>query len=780
MASLLSPLLDHQALKVFHKIAGSMSPDDKAVEKAFADQAYTMVSNKAGILMRDPHRIGFEIVDKNDTNTKILAIWAFRLNPQDPKSLVYAPCFFIGGRVIAEMLYQVSTKKFRALNPDRAQHMVDLVSQSDGQPISKSETGKALVSFHADRLLRTPAVFGKSAALTEALVHVPEMMEEAERQIKCAGVLQDYMRQHGQLDALDTLVKWAKTSQDFGSALMSIPSETWMPSDMQLKRANAVQTHVTVGVYGPNASPATIKAAKFPDMVAQDVAKKGYSFEGCEIDEVPSHFTVVYDGKPPEYRQVAGDGIWSVLDASGKSHRAAVGRTMYSSAITNISAHPSEVVRDINGESMMNCRPCSSLRADPPSGRTKNVRCVILDDKADGVVVNGDGLGLWSISGQEGELAEAGHPAQEMKAGKFYVLISPDFGAITEPIKCIKSSTKDGLTRLTLSNYPGSEDALVINTDSTSIAGYGTINGNWRAVEVPGEVSKPSSNWRFKTFVPGTSDTVMQTLTGSGKNVKKATIERQTAGPDELFTIAIDARHTLPCTRMATMLKLAGMLGVHPEAAEAMLDQSAPTGRAHFLLEFPEKQAGAMLRIIDQPVFEQTVDPIHQVLKEHDKMHVLRTDRTPVYTPPARIGDRYVVPNQGTNQTSLEDAKDVPMQVIMQGSPQQIAEYAAMKQLPHVFDHGVMASLAKTHDAGLFLDQYIPKLEDGIDTMARCLFMYYWKPDDWKRLYGSDDMTEMEDKLLNAFKSMDSVVLDLVRKAHTNNNSATAVGSSGS
>ena len=68
---------------------------DKDVEKAFLDQAYMFIQNKATPLMQDPYRLGFEIVFKNDANSKMVGIFAFKVGEE----LIYAPAFFVNGAI---------------------------------------------------------------------------------------------------------------------------------------------------------------------------------------------------------------------------------------------------------------------------------------------------------------------------------------------------------------------------------------------------------------------------------------------------------------------------------------------------------------------------------------------------------------------------------------------------------------------------------------------------------------------------------------------------------
>ena len=63
--------------------------------------------------------------------------------------------------------------------------------------------------------------------------------------------------------------------------------------------------------------------------------------------------------------------------------------------------------------------------------------------------------------------------------------------------------------------------------------------------------------------------------------------------------------------------------------------------------------------------------------------------------------------------------------------PHKLRDLADTYQLPNVFEHGLVASLADTFDANRLMDKYIPKLHEALDAIGRTLFLFYWKPDDF-------------------------------------------------
>lgn len=112
----------------WRKYAAGTYPDQD-VEKAFLDQAYVFIQNKATPLMRDPYRLGFEIVFKNDDNSRMVGIFVFRVD----SDLLYAPVFFSNGQINGtDLLYRHNTKKFVPLNNDWCQYLISLSNYSEG------------------------------------------------------------------------------------------------------------------------------------------------------------------------------------------------------------------------------------------------------------------------------------------------------------------------------------------------------------------------------------------------------------------------------------------------------------------------------------------------------------------------------------------------------------------------------------------------------------------------------------------------------------------------
>ena len=68
-------------------------------------------------------------------------------------------------------------------------------------------------------------------------------------------------------------------------------------------------------------------------------------------------------------------------------------------------------------------------------------------------------------------------------------------------------------------------------------------------------------------------------------------------------------------------------------------------------------------------------------------------------------------------------------------------------------------------DAGPFIAEYVDKLEGSLDYLARLLFMLFWKPKDFGKMFGTDDLPQLENKLTGVFLSYGDLVLELRQSA---------------
>lgn len=769
--------MDLSSLATLAKIASTQTPDQRAVEKAFGEQAYTMCTNKAGPLMGDQYRLGFEMVDSNEDFTKCLGLWVYRIF----KELLMVPCIFVNGRVVGtDLLYRAGPKKFVPHTPEYCQYLLDLTTQDEGKPQTRADTGKLQPLFHAERLLKTPEAFGKLSSdhdhriPEEFRAQVKEAAQDMERQVKVAGVLRDFIQNSGDgLEVIDRMTDMMSKSAMFARAIaLHFPPEKWMPDTVSVKQAATNEDPVLLQLFKGTPDAATLDKAFNREKVAAELYGQGYALDKPDTCPVPDHNTIVYDGGPPELRSPGSPGVMKLMLAGGDAVRVAVGLEM--DAYDLITAKSDSC--------------CNATSLVSTVDRHPRLRVVVLDRPGnieDGVVWSGRDP-LWTEPQDAGALDQQGTALSDTPADQLYVFVHPESGRMTEPLYLLDKRKVGSVTHLNIATYPGGTGSLVIlNPDARDAQARNVINDSWRAIRVPyrtrssdhvspccgssssGFSDKRAPEWFCPVLSPATAQDIRASVTMNVPNTKLASLRFDPQAGKPFFSVTIDKQASYLMTPEQMHVKLAGTLMIDPEMAAVMMQQAKQAGRAEFWLEFPEKYASAMLRLLDREQFEPTMNPIFQVRQQDDQRATLRTARTPIYTPNARIGDKADSTRGANNDpdSSMDNSKSVPARILMSASPEQLAQYAEVHQLPHVIDHGIFTSMAKTYDSQMFIDQYLIKIEDGVDAEGRCIFLFYWKPQDWTKMYGQDDLSEIEDKLLNAFKSSGDILLDLLKKS---------------
>lgn len=220
----------------WRKHASMTAADDTEVEKAFMDQAYGFVANKAGPLMKDPHRLGFEVVSKNDENTRMVGIFAFRVNDQ----LLYVPVFFINGEIKGtDLLYRHDTKTFVPLNEEWVTWLIEKNEQDTGRGLDRSMRRWTMPDVRL-RDLVTPGGHGPSKAASAAVkgmedilgCTLPELAEKMASQTDPGPVLKDFILSHGKVAAMCSIEQALKNVKFAEAMVQACDIDTFAPSEL--------------------------------------------------------------------------------------------------------------------------------------------------------------------------------------------------------------------------------------------------------------------------------------------------------------------------------------------------------------------------------------------------------------------------------------------------------------------------------------------------------------------------------------------------------------------
>lgn len=95
----------------------------------------------------------------------------------------------------------------------------------------------------------------------------------------------------------------------------------------------------------------------------------------------------------------------------------------------------------------------------------------------------------------------------------------------------------------------------------------------------------------------------------------------------------------------------------------------------------------------------------------------------------------------------------------------QVAQQAANSGQKEVFDASMISGMLKAVRQDSLVDRYLGDLMKSLDKLARILFMFYWHQEEFEDRYGKQDLPELEDALRNSFEMLGDVVLFLKEKS---------------
>lgn len=743
------------------KVASSMQrPDDAAMAKAFLDQAYTHVATKAGRLMEPQFRLGAEIVKRNDEGTRMLGVFAFRV----ARELLYVPVFFLQSQIKGtDLLYRYTVKKFTANNPEWADFLIDQIIQDQGSSMDPSTVGKFPTPIRMDRMVMPPLSTKMGSEIENDPAAWDEILDAWSTIPRDTPLCLNTVLTKA-AGAMEKMAEWIETSPKFADLLLrTFPEEHFIVTPEAATEKQA----------GEELLPELILHTGPEDIRGQDAVaeffKKGYYIE--DLRQEKSAIEVELRGENID--EAARPGKYEVLMPDGSFVEAAVG---FRGPLKETGC--TTVPRPIGGTRMQKTKPplCAlnldTLKAITPEFSDDKPR--IFGHEDPDVLLNG--------------FVTMGSPITEMSGGKLVILLSPD-GRLRGPGYVHSVSNAEGEIKIfKVQIQPGNYSEVVDLLFNPATKGYNaedcTAGGDCRFIELktPVKTVEASSccpspvhpglarkDWEVESFEVGSPRTVHDWMTRM-LPVKGAMVEKDPLG----FTLAVGGEKSVRMRRGNMAVKLARDLGLDARVVEDILDRAETQGKTQFGVLFQRdeqvKQA-SLMRMINNPIFDVDQDAIFNVPIDTPQVRFLDGLRQPVHVDSPRLRD--ALHPAGRGQTLARNEASVPEEMLFNAAPEELAQWAADKKLPHILDHAAVGMLANTYDSSALLNTLLPDLERGVDATARIIFLMLWKPADFQMLYGSDDMQNLEIKLVSVFKSQAEILLDLLKKTSSSQDLAT-------
>ena len=797
---------------------GSPQADDAIMAKAFMYQAYTQVASRCGRLMDDAYRLGFEIVKKNEATSKVLGVFAFRV----AKELYYVPVFFLNGIIRgADLLHRFTPKRFVANTPDWADYLINQATTEQGRSVPRSEVSRIQDNVRMDRIVWPPVgpgSFKRASAIADAIdkidetwmdehghgqrwVLAPQEMEKfasdripEDAATNWEGWIDDLCVQDREVPlhlpefmaksaaAFDGLINEIEKSPQLADLLMRNYTQEQIfpePQFTQEKKASVpdifFQIHTDVSTMTGH--------EKFASADRENFCRVGYFIE----DNRPMEKLAKIVERPiSEALETVGDnGAYEIMKIDGSYVKAIVGICI-----------PIPRLENDMGNGLCDPVPCEagSWCGEPNLAKTPE-RNIVTWDGAEAVLETRD----LAFGKHVMDAGDPGIEASAMKSGKVYCLISPA-GEITRPfmVQEIKSG-KDKIKTFKIATSPWNTQSLVLNPEATQAVcdGAGVINSNYRAIKLDHKKPKADGScaggegehWTLDQLILGNESSVNAWLFGNAP-IKRASV--QCDKPSGLYRLRLDRGGNVKTAHEVAIAntheamqseqgradlerddtvspwmqrtKMAAYLAVNLSTpgveTEDWLNEATEKQAAIRDLLFPDefmKQA-SLMRMINNPPYQLDGDSQLGIPVEYGpQTHMVRGD----YVSPQPV-------NMRSNEV-LDTARGVRNEnreedFLLHADPYAIAEMAAKDRMPHVLDHAMIGSLASTYDAASAMDPILVDMERGLDATGRAVFLLLWKPNDFRAMYGADDIPNIENKLLSVFKSQAAILLDLLQK----------------
>lgn len=725
-------------IPLWKQAASEESVDHEAVTKMFMDQAYSFVANKAKALFKDPYRLGFEVVHRNDKATQMFGIFAFRCNG----ALIYIPVFFVHGEIKpADLIWRTDVKRMCGLTEEVVEFLVGGGNESAGELVTRNNQKQ---TDHNMRRLSQPLRTKYASVEEEVEALTAQFKKEAAdgtiyRQF-CSHCAEDpevkLLLPQMIKDDVQTLEKIATIIEQNGDATARFFAENYDTDDFkpgpQTLVKQASEQVVPIGTI--KLVRGIVKDAAVMGKVAMD----GYALIDDRPDQAKS---VVETILPTTLEQIQKCGVVDVLDSEGEYRRCVTLPGYWPTSISGM------------------CRETGdpfSLTAREPRRFWNDGLMGSCEDQLFGRQVD--------------DAPDLTTKLSDLKVGECYIFLRGHHH--TDPYK-LEGQKKEGRsTRLTLKSRHG--DETVINyLDEDVETSADVMTNKVKALKVKVEskdLSYPPGSKGFEpiqpTWTPMTSKQVDKWIRTAGNTGTSTDVTvRHGHGMFDLFTTSPkmqkSARTSL--SRYDAHLAIAS-LGVDCDEADALLDKVAniKTDRLaslKFRVYHLEKNA-YMTYLTDKEDWQEDYDPVMGTRLDSPQEQTLNTSTPDRPVQQSNRGEGIKISIRNTKENT-----GMPQEMLMNMSPEELAHKSKEMGMPHVLDHSILDRMAGGNT--MMTEQirkYIPDIESGLDKVCRVLFLLRYRPDDFIEDYGKEVVTEMEEELAQLVKVMTENWMSLVRR----------------
>jgi len=696
--------------------------NDDAVESAFADQAWIQIQNKVRPLAKEPYVLGFEIVWKNDANSKMIGIYAFRIN----KKLYYAPVFFINGSIKGtDLFYDQGKKLFFPATNEWADYVLGKEENDSGTGVDRKKYNTNSRQLNIRTISHPPITprmgdIGIKQASVKAFDEMCILAKEIQKSAsESKSILKSFIEDFG-ISAFNKVANTICDNYEFANQMhIMFPNMEWAPEEKAFeKKAYAAKPFTGLRYFTGEFNKAV------PQEKRASFFKSGFYIEDKRLnldDEV------VYDSNAC-YSNIDTAGIYEIILRGGETKEFFVA--------------PLKSLKTYGYDLGSSNTELEKIIIDTTSGEHSKRR----DKQIIGKAVNEveDPLNNSIIQKQPTE-------------NKGYFLLDKNDKSLFGPFFVSDKKTYNGITKIFTYRYSDHDvsNVIIINPDleKNDFENMAFNPDQVGFIETKVDKNKNEYNGDTQYDYMEKWDMDLGSEVDITKYIMKAGFVTSSVSKalDDTYQIRMNNETIKDVSRGHTTLTLMKFAGVRQNIVDELLDNVDIKGSYKFI----HKSAGkSRLQEFATDFFNpaSTVNDFG-TSEDYNREEFLHTEQ------PANNAEKY---DNKTTPNELESGKNEDR--IMNSTPAELMQLSQETGQRSVFEHGVVGQLARTYDASDMLTKYIPDLIQALDKIGRSLFLFYWKPEDFAERYGADDQADLENMFLSNFKSFGELVLELLQR----------------
>lgn len=737
--------------------------DSASFEQAFSNLAHAYLRDSAPKLL--DHEVGFQLLDRNNENTKAVGVFAFKVGSQ----WLYAPVFFLNGELKGhELLYIKNQDMFVPLKENWVNYLVNRKPNILGSGIDRNlgQFGQRQPDF--TQLSRSPAKFGSARpTLKEMMAAVmPSLAKTATMNTAAAfadmGAALDLGKflKEARLETINVLVNTFKHAPKLAHAFEEFHGLDLVKEAIQLAHDRNNRPKIaSVLESAPNKSEAT-KGLK---IITLDVTLQ---------TKLPPETT------EEDQEKLLRDGVL-ILDQRDRDnvsipYNIQVEKKLFNPTCSGLY----DVLVKPNGVE----RCYVAVYPQGPAKRSDFVTVVRTEGTPTWINTRADHVFcLAHHCGKEFDSWYDGLPAADSasKSGR-YMAIGKN-GDTTVPFRVIREL---GSTAFGGSSYevhmedhskfpPKGHISPCCYTDPLNYDKYrdgqrihlnGKKGSQLRASM--GDIFVPEG-FKLLKCAPGEDD-VPESQLGNGPACGCGESEDPPLMPGSLVdaqleimgkTAALEVYHSgtevvinkaAAVSPIKALVTLVEHHGLREDAAREILKTAQEKRKYSGRIKYANPYGSPML-INSAPSAPTDPGP------------VMGGETIMGTSVPTQLGIDIGMPVPGMSAAQTDRQVYNPNTQLDNRTIQQVMQAAQTGQ-KEVFDTAMVGSMLRAVRDDSMVDRYMGELTKGLDKLGRILFMFYWHGDRFAERYGKADMPELEDSLRNAFEMLGDVILFLKQK----------------